>query len=71
MGVNEEVKLLWKFKKKNRGGGGVGRIRLGGGGVQGGCEKKSGGDQVRSGNRGSSRGGGCERRGEVIVKMGK
>ena len=37
MDVNEELKVLCKFKKK-MGGGGRGGGRVGGGGGQGGCE---------------------------------
>ena len=42
--VNEELKFLWKFKKKIGGGGGVGGVGSGGGGGglggQGGCERR-------------------------------
>ena len=37
--VNEELKFLWKFKKKIFWGGGGGSGR-GGGGDQGGCERR-------------------------------
>ena len=46
VGVNEELKFLGKFTKKNSGGGGVGRgVRWGVGlvGGQGGCERNVGG----------------------------
>ena len=53
--VNEELKFLGKFKKKNWGGGGVG-----GGGVWGRGSGWGGGGQS-----------GCERRIEVFVKIQK
>ena len=38
--VNEELKFLWKLKKKFEGGGGLGWGGGGGGGGQGGCERR-------------------------------
>ena len=76
MDVNEELKFLWKFKKKKIGGGGSrGGVGLVG---QGGCERRievfvklkkkkmGGGVGGRVGGQG-----GCERRIEVFEKIQK